>query len=122
MREILFKNLTAENPRKKDIVLKEIFEKDGITAQTERRCFYFIKTAERIDGESDLQGWLSKHNASGDINRRHFHIMKLHSDRMGEDKVMCKIAGTFYAVVNKQVYTIGFLHSFKARFLKAASG
>ena len=50
MREVLFKNLTSASPRKKDIVLREITEKNGVTAQTERRCFYFIKAVEHVKG------------------------------------------------------------------------
>jgi len=122
MRELLFKNLTSINPRKKDIVLREIVERDGVKAQTERRCFYFIKSVENVKGQEDLQKWLSKQGASPEMSKRHFHIFKEHSDCTGEDKVICKIAGTFYAVADKRVYTIAFLHSFKARFFKSLIG
>jgi len=119
MREILFKNLTSVNRRKKDIVLKEVFEKDGVHARTERRCFYFIKAVAHLDENKDLQGWINSHGNAAKVNKRHFHIMKEHNDKMGEDKVICKIGGTFYAIINKSIYTIAFLHSFKACFIKA---
>lgn len=118
MREVIFKDLTSVSSRKKDIFLKEVFEKDGILAKTERRCFYFIKDVLHLDGAEDLQKWLNSQEGSGPINRRHFYIMKEHSDRLGEDKVVCKIAGTFYAISGQNVFTIAFLHSFKARFTK----
>jgi hypothetical protein len=44
--------------------------------------------------------------------------MKEHSDSHGTDKFICKILGTFYAVVDRDVYTIAFLHSFKVSFAK----
>jgi len=118
MREVIFKDLTSLASRKKDIFLKEVFEKDGLQAKTERRCFYFIKDILRLDTPDDLQKWLNSQNQGEAINRRHFHIMKAHSDKAGEDRILCKIAGTFYAVVGQSVYTIGFLHSFKARFTR----
>lgn len=119
MREVLFKNLTTANPRKKDIVLKEAFEKDGVSAKTERRCFYFIKNITQLEADNDLQSWLDSQGNMGMINKRHFHIMKEHNDKIGKDKVICKIGGTFYAVVNKCIYTIAFLHSFKVSFMRA---
>lgn len=118
MREVIFKDLTSLASRKKDIFLKEVFEKDGLVAKTERRCFYFIKEISPLDDDKGLQKWVETQNVAGSSNKRHFHIMKEHSDALGEDKLICKIAGTFYAVVDKKVYTIGFLHSFKVCFVK----
>ena len=121
MREVLYKNLTSLNARKKDISLREVFEKDGVTAKTERRCFYFIKDVTRLDETIDLQKWLNTQNNSGIVNKRHFYILKEHKSDRGEDKLVCKIAGTFCAIVDKNVYTIGFLHAFKVCFVKSAA-
>jgi hypothetical protein len=44
--------------------------------------------------------------------------MKEHSDRSGTDKFICKILGTFYAVVDRDIYSIAFLHSFKVSFVR----
>ena len=120
MREVIYKNLTSINLRKKDIVLKEVFERNGVVAKTERRCFYFIRDVTHLGGEGDLQKWLSDQNNVEMMNKRNFHILKEHSDLLGEDKIICKIVGTFYAVLDKDVYTIGFLHSFKVSFARAA--
>lgn len=118
MREVIFKNLTSFEHRKKDIFLKEVFEKDGVVARTERRCFYFIKDIKELAKEEDLKKWLDAKNMSEHITDRHFHILKQHNDAVGADKLICKIAGTFYAVGNKRIYTIAFLHSFKISLAK----
>jgi len=120
MREVLFKNLTSPRSRKKDILLKEVFQKDGIVARTERRCFYFVKEVKSLSEGEDLQKMVDAKNGSDINSKRHFHIMKEHNDAMGEDKLICKIAGTFYAIVNQKVYTIAFLHAFKVTFVKAS--
>ncbi|MDD5136495.1 MAG: hypothetical protein PHX20_06300 [Candidatus Omnitrophica bacterium] len=120
MREVLFKNLTSLSSRKKDIFLKEVFEKDGMVARTERRCFYYIKDIKHLGSDEELQRWISQQGDAGNINKRQFHIMKEHNDAHSEDKIICKILGTFYAVINRSVYTIGFMHSFKVRFEKAS--
>ncbi len=118
MREVIFKNLTSLAHRKKDILLKEVFEKDGVIAKTERRCFYFIREIATLDEDKDLNKWLDSQDKTCAMNKRHFHIMKEHNEKISEDKLICKIAGTFYAIVDKKVYTIGFLHSFKMCFFK----
>jgi hypothetical protein len=118
MREVVYKNLTSISSRKKDIFLQEVFEKDGVTAQTERRCLYFIKDIVHLDAPGDMQGWIAKQGESGMINKRQFYIFKQHNASSGEDKLICKILGNFYAIVGNLIYVIAFLQSFKIRFSK----
>lgn len=118
MRQVLFKDLTSVNSRKKDIVLQEAFEKDGVLAKTERRSFYFVKEVKRLGSESNMKNWLEAQHDTQSPPKKHFHIMKEHNEKIGEDKVICKVAGTFYAVSNNNVFTIGFMHCFKVRFSK----
>jgi len=119
MREVVFKNLTSLNSRKKDIFLREVFEKDGIVAKTERRCFYYIKDIIALNKPDDLQKWLNSQSEAGTLNTRQFYVYKEHRDDPGEDRLLCKILGTFYAIVDQCVYSIAFLHSFRVRFSKA---
>ena len=119
MREVVFKNLTSLSSRKKDIFLREVFEKDGIIAKTERRCFYYIKDIIALSKPDDLQKWLNSQSEAGTLNTRQFYIYKEHRDDLGEDRLLCKILGTFYAIVDQCVYSIAFLHSFRVRFSKA---
>ena len=119
MREILFKNLTMVSSRKKDISLKEIFENNGVLSKTERRCFYFIKDIAPLGEGTDFQKWVDLQNKTSPVTKRHFFIFKEHNEKLGLDKLVCKIAGTFYAIINNTIYTIAFLHSFKANFVKS---
>ena len=118
MREVVFKNMTSVSSRKKDIFLQEVFEKDGVVAKTKRRCFYYIKEVMHLDDPNDLKKWLSLQGSSGAVSKRQFYIFREHSDKCGEDRLLCKILGTFYVVVESIVYTIAFLHSFRVVFLK----
>lgn len=118
MREVLFKNLCSSQAHKKDILLKEVFERDGVVAKTERRSFYFIKDVAHLKTDEELNKWVNLQDNKTEPSKRHFHIMKEHSDLHGTDKFICKILGVFYAVVDKDVYTIAFLHSFKVSFAK----
>lgn len=118
MREVLFKNLTSGRAGKKDILLKEVFERDGVLAQTERRSFYFIKNVTHLASEDELQKWVDAQGGGKETVKRNFHIMKEHNDLQGIDKFICKILGTFYAVIDRDIYAIAFLHSFKISFAK----
>jgi hypothetical protein len=119
MREVVYKNLTSIASRKKDIFLREVFQKNGVTAKTERRCFYYIKDITQLESEESFKKWMGEQGSKS--SKRHFHIFKEQNDLLGENKLVCKIAGTFYAVADRTVYTIAFLHSFKVSFVKTTS-
>ena len=120
MREVVYRNLTSTLSGKKDVLLKEVFERDGVTAKTERRSFYFIKEVVHLKSDGELQTWVGSQNNRSEPVKRHFHIMKEHSDALGSDKFVCKILGLFYAVVDRDIYTIAFLHSFKINFARGS--
>lgn len=118
MHEVTLKHKKSIESRKKDIFVKEVLEKDGILSTTERRCFYFIKDIKRLSEGQDLQKWINLQGEDGPIKKRHFYIFKEHNDGLGTDKLICKIAGIFYAIVERRIYTIAFLHSFKVSFIR----
>ena len=120
MREVVYRNLTSARSGKKDVLLKEVFERDGVTAKTERRSFYFIKEAIHLNSDEELQTWVGSQNNRSEPVKRHFHIMKEHSDALGTDKFVCKILGLFYAVLERDIYTVAFLHSFKINFARGS--
>jgi len=119
MREVLFKHLTSLGARKKDISLMEIFQKDGVVARTERRYLYFIREISHVYDEGEVQHWMEEQSKLAPPKRRHFHILKEHNDDLGEERLVCKVAGTFYVVIGRDIYTIAFLHSFKVSLMKA---
>ena len=114
----MYKNLTSLTARKKDVFLREVFERDGITARTERRCLYFIKDVMHLDQPDDFKKWAAKQGEISIINKRQFHIFKRHNDLLGEDRLICKMLGNVYVIVDNTVYTITFLQSFKIFFSK----
>lgn len=119
MREVIFKELTSLESRKKNILLKEIFEKDGVIARTERRSFYFIKSIGCLKDGNNLKEWIGTQDQDGPVSKRHFHILRERNDQLGEERIVCKVAGTFYAIVDNRIYTIAFMNSFKVSFIKA---
>ncbi len=117
MRELVFKNLTSLDHKKRDLFVEETIEKNGIKAKTTRRCLYFIKGKTLIKDSCDLEE-VTKMKETNESIHRHFHVLKERNSEDGIDKLICKVAGTFYAMVNEYLYHIVFFHTFMIVFLR----
>lgn len=115
MRQLLFRNMTSGDRKKRDISVRESVAKNGILATSERRCLYFIKEKINISNTTDFVKLARIKKESRKGNRR-FHVLKIHDSKTGTDKLICKLKGTFYAVIGRVVYCIVFIHSFKIKF------
>ena len=113
MREILYKNLTGSNNKRRDLSIREVITRDDFMATIERKCIYFVREKVYIEDPNNLDS-LKVLKKSKDVwKKRHFHILRKHNVQTGEDKLTCKVAGTFYAIVEHYVFCIAFVHSFK---------
>lgn len=116
MRDIVFKALTSATSKKRDLSIEETIERDGILARTERRCRYFIINKVHIDNIKDIEKLAQAKFANVPYKKRHYYVLKSHDSQHGEDKLLCKIAGMFYAIYGKDIYCIAYVHSFKIVF------
>ena len=122
MRDIIFKALTSKSSKKQDVCVQEAIEKDGILAKTEKRCRYFIMDKVHVDNIEDA-GKLSEAQFNNvPYKKRHYYVLKIHNSETGEDRLLCKIAGTFYAVFGKDIYCIAYVHSFRITFVITGHG
>jgi hypothetical protein len=115
MRELLFKNCTSWDKNKRDIFVEETVEKDGVLAKTTRRCLYFIKDKKHIEDPNDLKK-LAETQLCQSKTKRHFHVLKERDSEEGIDRLMCKVSGEFYAMIDEYLYSIVFVHTFKIAF------
>lgn len=113
MREILYKNLTGSDNKKRDLCIREIITRDGLMTTLERRCVYFVREKLYIKDPADLDELKVLKDTNDAWKKKHFHILRKHDSRTGEDKLICKVASTFYAIVGHYVFCIAFVHSFK---------
>ena len=113
MREILYKNLTGSDNKRRDLCIREVITREDFMATIERRCIYFVREKVYIEDPNNLDS-LKVLKKSKDVwKKKHFHILRKHDTQTGEDKLTCKVAGTFYAIVGHYVFCIAFVHSFK---------
>ena len=113
MRKILYKNLTGANHKKRDLCIREVITHDDYMATIERRCLYFVREKVYIENPANLDSLKVLKKKDDVWKKKHFHILRKHDTATGEDKLICKIAGTFYAIVGHYVFCIAFVHSFK---------
>lgn len=116
MRDIVFKALTSKTSKKQDVCVQEAIEKDGILAKTERRCRYFIMDKVHVESIEDAVKLSEVQFNNVPYRKRHYYVLKIHNSNTGEDRLLCKIAGTFYAVYGQDIYCIAYVHSFRITF------
>ena len=113
MREILYKNLINDDKLKQDLCIREVIMRDDFMAKIERRCVYFVRERVYIDDPSNLDKLKGLKDSKDAWKRKHFHILRNHDSESCEDRLLCKVAGTLYAIVGHYVFCIAFVHSFK---------
>ncbi len=118
MRELIFKNLTIPTSRKRDVSVEEIAERNGLVSSTTKRSMYFIRGSRRIKSSDELKHWVDRRRKDAGLNKKFFHILREYSDHDKEDKLTCKMRGSFYVISGESVYNIVFVHAIKIKIRK----
>ncbi|NQU95251.1 MAG: hypothetical protein HQ549_03340 [Candidatus Omnitrophica bacterium] len=113
MRELIFKNLTAIPSKKRDISLEEIVHRNGIISTTKKRSMYFVREIHKVKSKKELAEWIHIRKKNGAKDKKFFHILRKCSSAKKEDKLICKMRGTFYIVADVSIYNIVFVHTIK---------
>jgi len=114
MRELLFKNITSENKKRKDLFVSETFDQNGVTTTTQRRSTYIIGACNKFKNLEELLAW--KKSVGPNAGRRHVFIIKKRDTVLNKDAFICDIIGKFYAVFQCDIYSVAFKHSFEVDF------
>ena len=115
MRELLFKNITSGNKKRRDLYVTETFDKDGVTTTTHRHSTYIVGACNKFKTLDELAEW--KESTGLKAGKRHIFIIKRHDSKLDKDMFVCDVVGKFYAVTGCDIYSIAFKHSFEVDFL-----
>jgi len=121
MRELVFKALTAGSSNKRDLCIQETVEKDGVIANTQRRCQYFVLARVHMEEGENMDTMVSCRFNDIPHKKKHYYVLKTHDAATGKDKLLCKVAGVFYALSGSEVYCIAFVHTLKILFTVAGA-
>jgi hypothetical protein len=99
MRDLLFRNLTSLDRKRKILASSEIFDKSGVRTVVRRHFVYMVKVLP-----ADVK--FEKRPA-------YLFVLKERKTKEKTEKFFCRMKGTVYAIVNDKVYCITFMHSLK---------
>ena len=101
MRNVVLRNLTFLEKRRRILSSQEESERNGIHTHIRRNFIYQIKDI------ADSQ--LEKESPPKSI----VYVLKYHNTKEKKDKFLFRLKGILYAVSNEKVYQITYLHSFR---------
>jgi hypothetical protein len=102
MRDMLFKNLTSNDRKRKIICSSEIMDKEGVRSIIRR---HFICIVKEIN-DKELQRPLP-----------YMYVLKEHNNKEQREKFFCRIKGSILAVTNGRLFIIYFMHSLKINLM-----
>jgi hypothetical protein len=107
MRDLLFKNLTSEDKRRKIIASSEVIDREGVRSVINR---HFVCLVREV--------------AAGEVNRPepYVHVVKEHNTQEQRERFFCKIKGSVCAVSNGKLFLILFMHSLKISLVATQHG
>jgi hypothetical protein len=98
MRDMLFRNMTSQDHRRKVLATSEIVDKDGIRTVVRRHFAYFIRqVAEK----------------PSDMEPPYLFVIKQRNTVDKYERFYCRMKGSLVVVSNEKFYKINFMHSLK---------
>jgi hypothetical protein len=98
MRDLLFRNLTSQEKKRRRLSLSESVNQDGMSARSQRHIVYSIQEVQ------DTNKILEKPVLS---------VIKLHDSRVKVDRLFCKMKGKIFALHEGKIYLVSFVHTLK---------
>ncbi|MDD2680229.1 MAG: hypothetical protein PHO03_05490 [Candidatus Omnitrophica bacterium] len=99
MRDLLFKNLTSNDRRRKIIASSEIIDKHGVCSTIRRHFICMVKEVK--DGQNIEKP------------APYLYVLKSHNTKEQREKFFCKIKGSLCAVHKGRLFLVIFMHSLK---------
>ncbi len=98
MRDLVFKNLTSDDKRRRVIISSEIADKQGVRSVIHRHFICLIKELKDSTPERPMP---------------YLYVLKEHNNKEQREKFFCKIKGSICAVNKGRLFLILFMHSLK---------
>lgn len=98
MRDLLFKNLTSTDRRRKVISSSETIDKDGVRSTIHRHFVCIIKETKENQASRPLP---------------YLYVLKEHDSKGCKEKFFCRIKGSVFTISSSKLYLILFTHSLK---------
>ena len=108
MREILVRNLTSSDWLKRDCLVTEFIRQGDYTTRVTRRCTYRIESQTVLPSTCDSIHWARNLDPQ---SPRQVFVTKDMNPETGGERVVYKVLGHFYVVLDRAVLCIGYRHT-----------
>jgi hypothetical protein len=98
MRNLLFKNLTSDDKRRKIIASSEIVDKQGVHSVIHRHFVCYVKEVINNTPKQPAP---------------YVYVLKEHDNQKHKSKFFCKVKGSIYAAHSNRLFLIVFMHTLK---------
>lgn len=107
MRDLLYKNLTSSDRKRKVIASCEISDKEGVRSVIQRHFICIVREVETTGVERP---------------EPYLYVLKKHDSKGQQEKFFCKVKGSIYAVNQGKLFLILFMHSLNIHLVATPSG
>ncbi|MFH0827042.1 MAG: hypothetical protein V1923_04050 [Candidatus Omnitrophota bacterium] len=98
MRDVLYKNLTSDDKRKRMMSSSETVDKEGIRSIIKRHFICMLKEVENEELQPPTP---------------YLYVLKVRNTKEQKEKFFCRIKGSLFAIKEGKLYMILFMHSLK---------
>jgi hypothetical protein len=105
MRDLLFKNLTSSDHKRRIIASSEISEKEGVRSIIRRHFICMVREVKDKNIEKPSP---------------YLYVLKEHNSREQKERFFCKVKGSICAINAGRLYLITFMHSLRIDLLSIA--
>lgn len=102
MRDLLFKNLTSTDKKRKIISSSEIMDQEGVRSIIRRHFVCLVKEVQDKEADKPLP---------------YLYVLKARNTKEHKEKFFCRIKGSVYASSGEKLYLLLFMHSLKINLM-----
>jgi len=96
MRDLVYKNLTSQDRKRRVISSSEVINKEGVRSVIRRHFVYMVREVPEIPNINPAP---------------YIYVLKERNSKEQKEKFFCKIKGDIYAVNSGRFFRVTFLHS-----------
>lgn len=111
MRDLLFKNLTSSDKRKKILASSEIVDKQGVRSIIHRHLVCIIKEIKPPVNKDQINDEQTKRPLPS------LYVLKERNAKEQKEKFLCRIKGSMYVISNGRLFFVRFMHSLKINLI-----
>jgi len=105
MRDLLFKNLTSNDKKRRIIATSEVTQKQGVRSTIHRHFVSIVKEVKDNQVEKPTS---------------YIYVLRERNAREQRERFFCRIKGSMYMVNNGKLFLILFMHSLKISLVATA--